>query len=229
MRYSLYFTPETGDGLRLCAERWLADHTVTARGYGFHATLKAPFHLAAGRTERQLREALHEFAFGHAAIGAVAVQLVDLDGFYALVPRDKCPGLSALADDTVRFFDRFRALASQEETARRLAACLTGRQQRNLSQWGYPYVFEDFRFHLTLTDRIEVEHQEDVHAALLAHLGEWRRPALAIDTVTLCRQSGPGQPFESIDRALLSSHGTRVPAAGSHQPASEQRTPADDQ
>jgi hypothetical protein len=229
MRYSLYFTPEAGDGLGVCASRWLFDHTVTARGYGFHATLKAPFHLAVGRTERELRKALHEFAFAHAAIGMVAVQLVVLDGFYALVPREKCPELNALAEDSVRFFDRFRALASQEETGRRRRAFLTGRQQRNLAQWGYPYVFEDFRFHLTLTDRIDVAHRDDIHAALKAHLGQWQRPALAIDTVTLCRQSGAGQPFESIDRASLASHGAQVPAAGSQQLASEQRTPADDQ
>jgi hypothetical protein len=249
MRYAIYFTPEATDGLRVRAEQWLADHTVTARGYGFHATLKAPFHLAAGRTEQQLGEAFHRFASAHRPIGSVPGRLALLGSFFAIVPRETVPRLMALADDSVDFFDGFRAPASQEETDRRHPALLSERQRANLRQWGYPYVFDDFRFHLTLTDRVDATGRDDVERLLAAHLGDWLAPDLAIDAITLARQPAAGEPFEEIARESLTlkdspdgPDGPDDPAlAGaarrgaarrgaarqpeSHQPESEQRTP----
>ena len=81
MRYAIYFTPRQDEPLARIAADWLgrdpfgaatrpveavadlsaaevAFHTASARRYGFHATLKAPFRLAANETETSLRAAL---------------------------------------------------------------------------------------------------------------------------------------------------------------------------
>ena len=56
------------------------------RRYGFHATLKAPFHLSPSCTEQQLVNALHSFAgLGH-AIRSFTPTLRLLDDFFAVVP-----------------------------------------------------------------------------------------------------------------------------------------------
>ncbi len=85
MRYAIYFTPGQNDPLTRIAASWLgrdpfnsaqppapvvtqlspaeiAYHTASARRYGFHATLKAPFHLAEGETEAELDSAIAGFA-----------------------------------------------------------------------------------------------------------------------------------------------------------------------
>ena len=82
------------------------------------------------------------------------LSLARLDGFFALVPGAEAADLYALADDVVTGFDGFRAPATEAEIARRNPAALTSRQRELLDAWGYPYVLDEFRFHLTLTDRI---------------------------------------------------------------------------
>jgi len=47
-----------------------------------------------------------------------------------------------------------RAPPSQAELDRRRARPLSGQQEANLAQWGYPYVMEEFRFHLTLSGQL---------------------------------------------------------------------------
>src|SRR5262249_53439438 len=49
-----------------------------------------------------------------------------------------------------------------------LGAGLSQRQIENLDRWGYPYVFEDFRFHLTLTGPIDADRRGSVLALLQA-------------------------------------------------------------
>ena len=75
-----------------------------------------------------------------------------IGGFVAIVPATPSPGLDELAADCVTGFERFRLPMTAQERSRRLAAGLSQHQTANLERWGYPYVFEEFRFHMTLTD-----------------------------------------------------------------------------
>ena len=71
--------------------------------------------------------------------------------------------------------DGYRAPATDSELARRRAAGLTPRQEALLERWGYPYVMEELRFHVTLTGPLEDGEIEPVTAAAEAHFA----PALA--------------------------------------------------
>ncbi len=77
------------------------------------------------------------------------------------------------------------------ERERRLAASLTVRQMSNLERWGYPYVFEDFRFHMTLTGPLA---DNDLMQALQWLTAEFTsRPAaqrLVLDSLVIARQAG---------------------------------------
>jgi hypothetical protein len=170
--------------------------TVSARRYGFHATLKPPFRLAEGRTAEELDDAVARFAAGSASTVIPALTLGRLGGFFALVAGAEAPGLHALADEVVRRFDDFRAPMTRAEFARHDRASLTPRQRELLKTWGYPYVLDEFGFHLTLTDRIPDEQRPEVERAL----SDWFAVSLGadvpVDALAVFTEAEPGAPFE---------------------------------
>jgi hypothetical protein len=96
----------------------------------------------------------------------------------------------------VMAFDDFRAPATEAELARRNQAKLTPRQRELLSAWGYPYVLDEFGFHLTLTDRIPREQRPTVERVL----GDWFAGLLGadlpVDALGVFTEAEPGAPFE---------------------------------
>ena len=126
--------------------------TTAPRRYGFHATLKAPFRLAEGRAQAEALEALRDLAAGLAPVTLPEGLALRADyGFLALVPPAPVAALDALAADLVRGMDGFRAPLTAAERARRRPETLNPRQRDHLDRWGYPWIFGDFRFHMTLT------------------------------------------------------------------------------
>ena len=222
-RFAIYAVPGAGSAsadsaaLRERAEQWLGRSaagqpaapgipagwtreavdaiTASARRYGFHATLKAPFRLAPGCTPAQLGAAAARFAACHAGALAPRLSLARLGGFYALVPGADAAELQALADEVVMSFDRFRAPATAAETARRDPASLSPRQRELLTAWGYPYVLDEFRFHLTLTDRIRPDRQPAVEHALSNWFAGFIGRTVPVDALALCTEAEPGAPF----------------------------------
>lgn len=225
-RFALYAAPAADHPLHEIAARWLgrdpetgkeyraeaaagldADRiaalTAAPRRYGFHATLKPPFHLADGCDEGRLIIALETFAASRKPL-RFALQPALLGSFIALRPVAPVPELETLAADCLRDFDRFRAPPSEQELARRRAAGLNARQEQYLQQWGYPYVLEDYRPHFTLTGEIADEAERQ---ALLAHLTALTAPALRKDVVleeiSLFVQADPAANFRIAGRYRL--------------------------
>lgn len=223
-RYAIYFAPLAGSDLARFGDRWLgrvaesaaaveqfalvgldapAMHALTAapRHYGFHGTLKPPFHLAAGSDEAELRRSLSVFAAGRRGFDLAGLRLRDIGDFLALVPDEPSVDLSLLAETCVTAFDSFRATPAPSELARRKAADLTPRQAELLVHWGYPYVLDEFRFHLTLTGPIAA-------AADRARLSGLLRPLLApfvsrpvpVRELCLFHQPDLDTPFRLINR-----------------------------
>jgi putative phosphonate metabolism protein len=199
-------------GDELDASEW-QQLTAEPRRYGFHATLKAPFRLLRGFSETDLVTELERFAARHPPCAGFAAEIRMLDGFAALVPTAPVPPVDLLAASCVRDFDRFRQPMTVAELTRRRASLLTARQIEHLDAWGYPYVFEDYRFHMTLTGRIPPDRKERVLRFL--HHALKRRPVprnVVLGSVALLRQDGPGAPFSVIRDATLrtTQHPRRV-------------------
>jgi len=205
-RVALYAVP--GGALGRRAQSWFGDGvpagwtraevdalTVHPRRYGFHATLKAPFRLAAGRTLPELVAAVAALTAGHDAVEVPDLQLALLSGFYALVPGGPAPALHALAGALVTGVDDHRAPATAAETARRDPASLRPRQRELLAAWGYPHVLDEFRPHLTLTDRVPPPDRPRVEAALAATFAGCLGRTVPVDAVAVCTESEPGAPF----------------------------------
>jgi hypothetical protein len=226
-RYAIYFVPSAQSNLYRYGSSVLGydcytgnatsfpDQSETAavnwnelsqepRRYGFHATLKAPFHLLPSHSEQKLINALQNFArLGHAIYALVpAVRL--LSDFFAIVPRDSEPRIDALAASCTTIFDAFRAPISPQERARRIALRLNDEQIRNLDRWGYPYVLSQYQFHMTLTGKVPARRRKVALAVLLQVFRESAiEPSIAIDRVALVKQDTPDSRFRVVSEAVL--------------------------
>lgn len=222
-RYAIYFLPKPGSDLATFGSRWLgrdcatgesapqphvpglsaetfAALTESARGYGFHATLKAPFHLKPGQSEDELRKAMGAAA---ATISQfeVGLALRDLGGFLALMMAPSDHRMTELAARCVREFEPFRAALSDRDLERRRKANLSSQQDTLLQRWGYPYVMEEFRFHMTLSKRMQDgPDRAAVIAALEPLVAEVTEHPAPIDAISLVRQETRDTPFVLVER-----------------------------
>jgi len=217
IRYAVYFAPAAGGPLAEKAAAWLGRDaysdtarqrpsfpaladldldalTADPRGYGFHATLKAPFELAAGRSEAELVAFAETFAQGqHSFVADIAPQA--LGRFLAFRLTGSSVAMEALHAACVREFEPFRAPLSEFDLARRRKSPLTAEQDERLVAWGYPYVFDDFRFHMTLTNSIKDEvMRERVLAAMVDHFAP-ETGLYRFDGVAVFRQASREAPF----------------------------------
>jgi putative phosphonate metabolism protein len=172
--------------------------TEDPRKYGFHATLKAPMTLADGKTEAALVAACAAFAGMPRAIPIIDPVVQSISGFIAVVPGEPSPELQQFAADCVGAFDDFRAPLTSEDRARRNPAKLTQRQCDYLDRWGYPYVMEEFRFHMTLTGRLDQTRREPILAMLQDRFAGLGIERLAIDRLVLFRQNDAASRFRII-------------------------------
>lgn len=225
-RYAIYYAPERGSGLDRFGASLLGydasggqdlpfpddliqavpdwrELTADPRKYGFHATLKAPFSLAPGRTEAELAAACAGFAAAPRAIPAIKPVIGSISGFIAIIPTQAPPELISLASDCVSEFDSFRTPLTEADRARRNPAELTPVQRDNLDRWGYPYVMEDFRFHMTLTGRLGSERREALLTILRDRFSLLGLVTLAIDHIAIFRQENAASRFRIVDRRKL--------------------------
>lgn len=208
-RWALYFSPP--DELGQLGQQWLSDKFVPAapwtaapRRYGFHATLKAPFRLSPGYTLSDLRAAIAVWT-GLQRPFSVRLSVQWLGGFPALRPVAEADNaaLAGLAASAVAQLDPFRAELSAAEEQRRLKAPLTARERELLARWGYPYVFEAFRFHCTLTEPLPPEIARDLFALAEQHFNRVLSEPVLIDHVVLVEEPEPNANFMMVERFRL--------------------------
>jgi putative phosphonate metabolism protein len=224
-RYAIYFVPGadselyrfgasvlgydcyTGRDLELIddtdAASW-TEYVREPRTYGFHATLKAPLYLAEGSNEADLECAVRDFAADYSVVLVGELAVRELGSFIALVPKAPCPLLDRLAQACVQAFDRFRSPMTGADRERRLAAGLSPRQIDNLERWGYPYVFQDFCFHMTLTGSLPLPERDRALHFLCNKFEQMPgATSLTIDRIVLARQVDRSAPFQVIRQAAL--------------------------
>jgi hypothetical protein len=180
--------------------------TRTPRLYGWHATLKAPFELNSNATLESLQPAFSHLALNTVNAFHLPLKLVEIGDFLALVPSQPSPALQQLAEDCVRGLHALVLPLSDAELKRRTGAGLTARQTELLHAWTYPYVMEQFRFHLTLSESLKNVAPE-VKVALKAAAQEWFAPLLEqglnIDAVTWFSQDEQHGDFRCVERFEL--------------------------
>ena len=221
-RYAVYYAPPEGSDLALFGASWLGwdaasgqpvSHPVcpvdveavtrTPRKYGFHGTLTAPLRLSQGSSPESLSDAVEELAGTVAPFRTPPLMLKQIGPFLALVPSAKSAELNALHARCVRDLIAFRAPPDDAELAKRRANGLTPQQDALLLEWGYPYVLEEFRFHLTLSGRLDAETAEAVRTVLTGFTTPFCTDPLNVPDIALFGERAQDGQFEIIRRYPL--------------------------
>jgi 2'-5' RNA ligase len=171
--------------------------TADPRGYGFHATLKAPFELAADRSQEDLVQALETFCQANAPFTA-PIEVSDIGPFIAFRLAAACDEMDQLHRACVTEFEPFRAPLSDADLERRRRARLSPQQELRLQEFGYPYIFDDFRFHMTLTGGIK---QDGLRARVVRALSDRFAPFEGnhrFETLALFKQQTRQDPFNVV-------------------------------
>nr|WP_203583232.1 DUF1045 domain-containing protein [Ruegeria sp. PrR005] len=223
MRYAIYFLPPASAAWTGFGAAWLgwdvetgqevahpegtgldvAALTATPRKYGLHATMKPPFRLTGGQDIDALHRACAELAARRPAVTLEELEIARLGRFLALRPVGDLTELNALAAACVTELDPFRAPATPQELARRRAARLTPAQDAHLTHWGYPYVLDQFRFHITLTGRLDDDLLARAQALLQDRLGPLLPVPFTLGDLALVGEAADGR-FHLIHRYALS-------------------------
>ncbi|MEO1322116.1 MAG: DUF1045 domain-containing protein [Pseudomonadota bacterium] len=223
-RYAIYYTPAKDHPICLLGSEWLGRSAFTGdkirrrefddindddidrltsspSHYGFHATMKAPFELHADRTEAELVKHLHSFARKQPVFD-VNLSVKTLGQFLALRLTSNFEAMRQLHEACVKDFDHFRAELSPDDIERRRRANLSPEQDARMLEWGYPYIFDDFRWHMTLSSRIVSEStRERLHGLLQDYFRPALMSPLRVDGIAVYRQVDRRAPFNIIARA----------------------------
>jgi 2'-5' RNA ligase len=200
---------ESGEALEQPAlDGWtapeLAATTASPRRYGFHATLKAPFRLAPGSSMGDLYESLAVFAVRQRPFQAPPLKVSAIGPFLALTLAEPSAEMTALAAAAVRELEPLRAALTEIDIQRRLASGLTPRHEELLRRWGYPYVFDEFRFHMTLTGPMADPQQRlRLQAQLAALFAAELADPIPVREISLYSQDSADAPFALLDRFPL--------------------------
>jgi putative phosphonate metabolism protein len=224
-RYAIYYAPRPEEPLAHFGRAWLgydaerggparflavdgipADRHLQIvdepRRYGFHGTLKAPFHLAEGISERELLRGVRALAKQQVSF-SLSLRFAVLRHFLALVPARESGAVDGLAAECVRLLDCYRAPLDPRTLERRRKARLTERQEQYLRKWGYPYVFDEFRFHMTLTGRLRPAERPAVRRALSPAVRPFCAEPIKVRDLVVFVQPDPAAPFRVLARCPL--------------------------
>lgn len=173
-RYAIYFIPALHSPWWAAGSHWLGRCAATGqslkqpliagmepqqlrritqepRRYGWHATLKAPFELKPEHSVAALLQAVENLAQELPAFDLPLLQVSTEGGFMALRPAGDASAIEATAAACVTRLHDFAKPLSPDDLARRRQSPLTLTQEQLLVQWGYPWVLDEFQFHLSLT------------------------------------------------------------------------------
>jgi hypothetical protein len=216
MRVAVYWAPPANDPLWMLGAAWLGRDAETGRAvpqpdmpglaaltesprrYGFHATLKAPMTLAGGFEEFLADAQTLARALKPSRLPALAVQA--LDGFAALCPTAEIPELAALAAAVVTKLDHHRLPEAPEKQASR-ALGRTPAQAAYLARWGYPFVLDEWRFHMTLSNTGAATSA--LLTAATRHFAAVLERERRVDELAIFVESGPGAAFRLAERITL--------------------------
>lgn len=216
MRYAIYFCPATGSPLAEFGRVWLAQapHAIDVPGipsgrmqtllanvrrYGWHATIRAPFALDAGIAYEDLRDAVIALAQRFPTL-TLPLQLERLAGFLALRPSGDSAAIDQLAAACLHALEPLRAPLAEEVFCKH-ADGFDAVELGLLEQYGYPYVLDRYRFHMSLSAPATEVEEQILRDELARHAATWS--IARADALSICREAAPGADFEQIQRIPL--------------------------
>jgi len=226
-RYAIYYAPEASSEWWAAGSHWLGrcaltgrklaqtvidgvapDHfhtyTQDPRRDGWHATLKAPFVLAHGESLSSLITALRSIASQNAAFAMPRLQVSTDGGFLALRPTVHHPRIHSTADACVTGLQALAQALTAEDLARRRQKRLTTRQEGYLQAWSYPWVLDEFQFHMSLTGTLRNVPADELTALVSAAQARFDAlPVCRFTHLSVFVEPQVGDNFVWIDNVAL--------------------------
>ena len=225
-RYAIYYTPQHKSSLEALGREWLGRtahdplkeratapegfHTdeyrqlvESPRWYGFHGTLKAPFELAEGFTPEDIETSLAQICKSHTPFSLPGLGVNYFGNFFALTPTAIVPELMKLSTDCVRLLDPLRTPLSAYDFKRHTQKNLSERQERLLRRFGYPFVLEEFRFHMTLTGTVKAKSRPEYKTRLEEFTIPYLQEVIPVKEVTISMQPDRKTAFVEFARVPL--------------------------
>ena len=216
-RYAIYYIPDLP--LFQIGSDWLgwnsitgqettlsADHrriTDRPRKYGFHATVKPPFSLASNSTLGELQNAFHAFCATVSPATGGTLKISRLGRFLAMTQDVQSNEVTELAASTVSHFDKFRAPQSDQDIEKRRQRRLTPEQDALMLRWGYPYVMQEFKFHMTLTGPLQNDEIDAIEHDANTRFQEFLGQPLKIASLALLGEDSDSGRFHVINKLSL--------------------------
>ena len=216
-RYAIYYIPDlplfqigsdwlgwnsiTGQDTLLSADH----HRITdrPRKYGFHATVKPPFSLASNSTLCELQNAFHAFCATVSPATGGTLKISRLGRFLAMTQDVQSNEVTELAASTVSHFDKFRAPQSDQDIEKRRQRRLTPEQDALMLRWGYPYVMQEFKFHMTLTGPLQNDEIDTIKHDANTRFQEFLGQPLKIASLALLGEDSDSGRFHVINKLSL--------------------------
>ena len=216
-RYAIYYIPDlplfqigsdwlgwnsiTGQDTLLSADH----HRITdrPRKYGFHATVKPPFSLASNSTLGELQNAFHAFCATVSPAAGGTLKISRLGRFLAMTQDVQSNEVTELAASTVSHFDKFRAPQSDQDIEKRRQRRLTPEQDALMLRWGYPYVMQEFKFHMTLTGPLQNDEIDTIKHDANTRFQEFLGQPLKIASLALLGEDSDSGRFHVINKLSL--------------------------
>jgi hypothetical protein len=209
-RHAAYYAPAEGSPLAQLGAQWLGRCaqsrrairqpdfptispatfyacTAAAARYGWHATMKAPFALKPSLEMDAIPRAFSALAQSKKALTLPPLTLRNMGDYLALVPNAASSALQELAFDCVRALHPLAEPLSDQQLVQRRRTPLNASQDAMLLQWGYPFVGEEFQWHMTLTGSLRGVTDGELQALQEAAL-QWFGPVLnqAVELDAIC-------------------------------------------
>ncbi len=211
-RYAVYYAPAPDSELAAFGRDWLGVDPETGkvspapnrfvespRKYGFHATLKAPMRLASGASIDDLCDGVADLCFALRAVDLGQLKLKAIGPFLALATDSELhEPVSELAFKCVTALDHLRAPLNDKERNKRKK--LSDNQTAHLENWGYPYVGDEFRFHMTLSSALPDDDRDQAYETLKALVPQTRTQ---LDSICIFGDPGGSASFRLIERFYL--------------------------
>ena len=216
-RYAIYYIPDlplfqigsdwlgwnslTGQETTLSANH----HRITdrPRKYGFHATMKPPFSLASNSTQGELQDAFQAFCATVSPATGGTLKISRLGRFLAMTQDVQSNDVTDLAASTVSHFDKFRAPLSDNDIQKRRQRRLTPEQDALMLRWGYPYVMQEFKFHMTLTGPLQNDEIVSIEQLANTRFQEFIGQSLNIASLALLGEDRDSGRFHVIEKLSL--------------------------
>ena len=126
-----------------------------------------------------------------------------LGRFLAMTQDVQSNEVTELAASTVSNFDKFRAPQSDQDIEKRRQRRLTPEQDALMLRWGYPYVMQEFKFHMTLTGPLQNDEIDTIKHDANTRFQEFLEQPLKIASLALLGENSDSGRFHVINKLSL--------------------------